>query len=167
LVHQLGVAIGIQFRIGRAGDRIVATAAGESAKESTNVNDLEQCPAIGGWQSSQFASAPLRASAVGTVVTARRALQNALDAESYRYNESAAGQVVTDWSAAYNDPATGRLRKHALLFEFVPEVGGTDIVIRWLLCSSATPEGPWVVLGADKLAQPADIEAIIARIRQR
>jgi hypothetical protein len=168
LVHQVGVTVGVHLSLGSRRAPDMALARARSIKAATEADEVEQCPEISFWDPTQFQSAPVRASVVGTVTTARRALQAVLGRTSYRHAQSDEGSVVTDWSPVYADPGpSGRLRKHALFFEFVPEIGGTDIVVRWLTCSSPAPEGRWVVTLADKLAQPPDIKGLMAAIRQR
>jgi hypothetical protein len=165
-VHQFGAGISVHFLIGVPA-QVVATI-GQPAKAAGPPNGREACPAFTVTAGELLATAPLRASVVGTATTARQKLQTVLEGIPIRYAQSDAGHIITDWSVPYPHPDhPGYQRRHAFTFEFVPVLGGTDVLARWIVCSSVGNANEWFVLQGDKLSQPEEVNGILEAVRRR
>jgi hypothetical protein len=166
LVHQLELSVGL-VRLMGIGERMIAATSSSTVKSAIPPEIAGHCPELSVWDPMLFQSAPLRKSVTGSVLLARESVQNILATRGYRYAQSQAGKLITNWSVPYPHPVhAGMQRRHALVFDFVQSTGGTDVVARWLVCSSDGASGDWRMLRSDELAQPEDIEGILGAIRR-
>jgi hypothetical protein len=169
LVHGLGFTVGLHFLVGtRVPPAIVTIAAPETSRAVDRAGEIEQCPETVPIAVAPFRSAPQRFSVEGTPQVVRQYTRDVLAGAAYQATQSENGGMVTSWSSAYAHPEDRNAqRRHAFHFEFVLVEGSTDLIVRWLVCSRRQADARWVASVDDRFARPADLDQIVAAIRNK
>jgi hypothetical protein len=169
LVHGLGFTVGLHLFVGaRVPSVIVTIAPPETIRAVDRAGEIELCPETVPIAVAPFRNAPLRFSIEGTPQVVRQHMQDVLAGAAYQVTRSDNGATVTSWSSAYAHPDDrSAQRRHAFHFEFVLVEGSTDLIVRWLVCSRRQADARWVASDDDRFARPADLDQIVAAIRNK